>query len=120
MHNTLTVLLWCRRRVWGAASGRTGGRGLSTPVVIQGRGGGRHFRLFGLGIGLGGGTGFTCNLASVLLITLVKAQDKLLEGVEGSQFWVVNHLCFGTRENYGVKVQLRITTALLDDVNERS
>ena len=28
--------------------------------------------------------------------------------------------CFGTRENYGVKVQLRITTALLDDVNERS
>ena len=29
-------------------------------------------------------------------------------------------VCFGTRENYGVKVQLRITTALLDDVNERS
>ena len=28
--------------------------------------------------------------------------------------------CFGTRENYGVKVQLRITTALLDNVNERS
>ena len=34
--------------------------------------------------------------------------------------WHNHNGCFGTRKNYGVKVQLRITTALLDEVNEEA
>ena len=90
------VLLQCHRRVQGAASGQTGGCRLSTPVVVQGRGGGRHFWLFGLGIRLGGGTGFSCNLVSAFPISLVEAQDKLSEGIKGNRFQVVNHLILET------------------------
>ena len=66
------VLLRCRRGIRGAAGCRTGGCGLSTPVVVRGRGGRRGFRLVGLVLGLGRSTGFTCYLASVFPVSLVE------------------------------------------------
>ena len=66
------VLLRCHRGVWVAASCRTGGRGLSTPVVVWGRGGRRGFRLVGLVLGLGRSTGFTCYLALAFPVSLIE------------------------------------------------
>ena len=66
------ILLRCRRGVRGAAGCRTGGRGLSTPVVVRGRGGRRGFRLVGFVLGLDRSTGFTSYLASAFPVSLIK------------------------------------------------
>ena len=66
------VLLRCRRRVRGAAGCRTGGHGLSMPVVVRGRGGYRGFQLVGFVLGLDRSTGFACYLASAFPVSLIE------------------------------------------------